>query len=130
MYCPRCSSPLVKEIIDEVTVEFDVFGCPSCKGLWIVNLSDLAVAEKITEPRLIEFRHIPSSKEQMKPLTCPACDNMQYMNKVESSRDHKVIMDVCPSCQGVWLDKGELRAIQQESWSSIMSRLYKWLNES
>ena len=130
LYCPRCETQLEKEIIDEVTKEFNAHKCPSCSGLWFEKLDDLAEIEKITEPLLIEFRHIPSPAKQMEPLTCPRCNNVQYMSKVESARDHKVIMDVCYTCQGVWLDKGELQAIQQESWISIASRLYKWLKEN
>ena len=131
MYCcPRCKSELAKEIIDEVTVEFSALKCPTCGGVWLEKQEDLLAIEKVTEPLLMEFRHIPSHSEQMKPLVCPVCDNMQFMSKVESSRDHKVIMDVCPTCHGVWLDRGELRAIQQESWVSIMSRFYKWLYEN
>lgn len=130
MQCPRCKSLLQKEIIDEVTFECEVFKCSSCSGLWFEKNEDLAVIEKVSEPKLIEFRRIPSASLQMEPLVCPSCNNMQYMNKVENSRDSKVIMDVCSVCHGAWLDKGELEAIQQESWASLLGRLQAWLKES
>ena len=130
MYCPRCKAQLAKEVIDEVTIEFEVFKCQSCQGLWFEKRDDLEKIEKITEPLLVEFRHVPSLDVQMIPLTCPSCNNFRHMDKVENSRDSKVIMDVCSSCFGVWLDKGELQAIQQESWSSILTRLYGWLKQS
>lgn len=129
MNCPRCKSPLVKEVINEVTIEFDVFKCNSCEGIWFEKNEDFTKIEKITEPLLVEFRHIPSREVQMEPLTCPSCNNLHYMNKVENDRDHKVIIDVCSVCHGVWLDKGELDAIQKESFLSLLSRFYQWMKK-
>jgi uncharacterized protein len=40
-------------------------------------------------------------------MLCPVCDNVQ-MKEVE--RDN-VLIDICPSCKGVWLDRGELEKI-------------------
>lgn len=39
-------------------------------------------------------------------LRCPACNEpMREMLK------HDVLIDVCPRCRGVWLDRGELEKI-------------------
>jgi uncharacterized protein len=37
------------------------------------------------------------------PMRCPACDSR--LVEVERSG---VLIDACPSCRGVWLDRGEL----------------------
>ena len=84
---------------------------------------------KITDISVIEFRRIPDSREQKLPLVCPSCDNKPTMEKVEHNRDRKVIMDVCPQCQGIWLDSGELQAIQTESLGSLFIKLIKWLGK-
>jgi uncharacterized protein len=127
MNCPRCKAQLFGEIIDELTVEFEVMKCWSCEGMWFSQKNDIAQIGKITEPLLMEFRHIPHKEVQMQPLLCPSCVTPVYMQKLENSRDKKVVMDVCPNCSGVWLDKGELEAIQKEGLASVMLRLFKWI---
>lgn len=41
---------------------------------------------------------------------CPSCEVI--MNEVTKS---EVLIDVCPKCMGVWLDKGELEKIIAQS---------------
>jgi uncharacterized protein len=41
------------------------------------------------------------------------------MEKLTSSREVRVLLDTCDECGGVWLDGGELRAIQQESLPAL-----------
>ncbi|HSO57304.1 MAG TPA: zf-TFIIB domain-containing protein, partial [Paenisporosarcina sp.] len=42
-------------------------------------------------------------------MNCPVCDNVR-MREVEKEN---VMIDVCPDCKGVWLDRGELEKITQ-----------------
>lgn len=37
-------------------------------------------------------------------MNCPVCDNVK-MREVDKDG---VIIDLCPQCKGVWLDRGEL----------------------
>ena len=37
-------------------------------------------------------------------MNCPVCDDTR-MKEVEKNG---ILIDVCPSCKGVWLDRGEL----------------------
>jgi Zn-finger nucleic acid-binding protein len=39
-------------------------------------------------------------------MNCPRCQNV--MTEMER---HAVLVDVCPNCGGIWLDKGELAKI-------------------
>jgi len=43
-------------------------------------------------------------------LKCPKCEVV--MNEV---RKEEILIDVCPKCMGVWLDKGELDKIIERS---------------
>ncbi len=88
---------------------------------------ELTRLAKIIEPTLLEIRKIPNQKTQLKALSCPSCDNMQLMRKAEHPRDIKVILDYCPTCHGIWLDKGELTAIQKENWLVTLGKIFKWL---
>jgi Zn-finger nucleic acid-binding protein len=42
-------------------------------------------------------------------MNCPVCDDVK-MREVEKDG---IAIDVCPSCKGVWLDRGELDKLMQ-----------------
>lgn len=48
----------------------------------------------------------PATAGTGNPMRCPACDSR--LVEVERS---EVLIDACPSCRGVWLDRGELDKI-------------------
>ena len=39
-------------------------------------------------------------------MQCPVCDD-----KLREIERHGVMVDICPSCKGIWLDRGELEKI-------------------
>lgn len=43
-------------------------------------------------------------------MNCPVCDGAR-MREVEKNG---ILIDVCPSCKGVWLDRGELEKLMSE----------------
>lgn len=53
-------------------------------------------------------------------MQCPKCQTALRERERETSSGDVVVMDVCPSCGGIWLDKGEL-----EQLSASESRYYK-----
>lgn len=113
--------------IDDVVTVYSAFQCPSCEGLWFAKSSELQKLSKVADLSAFEFVHLPSVEKQMEPLICPNCSDKRLMDKIEHKRDRRVIMDVCPKCHGVWLDPGELDAIQHETWGSMLLKLYRWL---
>lgn len=42
-------------------------------------------------------------------MKCPVCDNVRMREVVKD----EVLIDVCPECKGVWLDRGELEKLMQ-----------------
>ena len=54
-------------------------------------------------------------------MYCPVCDQVK-MREVEK---HGVLIDVCPSCKGVWLDRGELEKLM-ESAREIRQPFNEW----
>ncbi|MEK3888814.1 TFIIB-type zinc ribbon-containing protein [Bacillus sp. FSL K6-3431] len=42
-------------------------------------------------------------------MNCPVCDEVR-MREVEKD---DVLIDICPNCKGVWLDRGELEKITE-----------------
>ncbi|MEW6697469.1 MAG: zf-TFIIB domain-containing protein [Bacillota bacterium] len=55
-------------------------------------------------------------------MYCPKCEAPMRQAKKEG-----VIIDVCPSCRGVWLDSGELEKIMHEAQHEMAEyeELYK-----
>lgn len=43
-------------------------------------------------------------------MNCPICDDVR-MREVQKD---DVMIDVCPNCKGVWLDRGELEKLMSE----------------
>jgi len=43
-------------------------------------------------------------------MNCPVCEGSK-MREVEKNG---ILIDVCPSCKGVWLDRGELEKLMQD----------------
>ena len=124
MKCPRCQSKLNKVIIPEQNLQIEVDQCSDCKGIWF-DYGELQNIERVVEPVLFEFRKIPGTNDQLTALDCPFCDLHPRMDKAEHPRDKHVIMDICEHCSGIWLDGGELEAIQKENWVSAIIGLIR-----
>lgn len=124
MTCPRCTTPLVLKTIKELhrTIEVDV--CNNCGGTWL-DEGEISPLESVTEFVIWERRRVPQANAQMERLACPKCTDNRWLQKVEHPRDAKVIMDFCDNCNGIWLDKGEIEAIQQENFIKAIFRLLK-----
>jgi len=117
--CPRCSLALLDSSPDRKFPEVHALHCDKCDGLWMAQ-SDLHRLEQAVDVSWIEVRHVPPPEIQAELLTCPACSPARHLNKVQSDRDRKVVLDVCDRCHGVWLDGGELRAIQEKGVLSAL----------
>ncbi len=126
MNCPRCKTQLSVETINDIRISFDIDTCPNCGGTWF-DKGELEKIDKVIEPILFEIRKIPGKSEQLEVLNCPSCDHHPQLEKAEHPRDKKVIIDYCPSCKGIWLDRGELEAIQKENWLVTIGKIFKWL---
>jgi uncharacterized protein len=51
-------------------------------------------------------------------MDCPVCPNI----KLVMTERQAVEIDYCPSCRGVWLDRGELDKIIEKSTTSVPVR--------
>jgi Zn-finger nucleic acid-binding protein len=49
----------------------------------------------------------------MNPMTCPRCQTPLRERERETANRDIVVMDVCPNCGGLWLDRGELEKLSQ-----------------
>ena len=122
MNCPRCNGNLEETTIREVNFSIEVDKCVDCEGIWF-DEKELHEIEKVSEPTIWELKRIPNKRAQLKAMNCPKCEDKPLLKKAEHPRDQAVILDYCENCRGIWLDKGELEAIQKENWLLVIRNL-------
>jgi Zn-finger nucleic acid-binding protein len=57
-------------------------------------------------------------------MNCPVCDDVK-MREVEKN---DILIDVCPNCKGVWLDRGELDKLMQ-GVKEVRQEYNEWYND-
>jgi len=78
----------------------------------------------VVEPVIWETIKTLKKDEQYQTLDCPKCqDEHIEMEKVNHPRDSRIIIDQCPNCKGIWVDKGEIEGIQKENIFKVIFRL-------
>ncbi len=103
----------------EYEAGISVKSCPSCGGIWLDKNELQAIQESDEHDYSEELSRIPflasnayeMARQKLQPdIQCPACG--VGMESREYARCSQVMIDVCPSCHGIWLDKGELEALE------------------
>jgi len=139
MQCPRDGVTL-----DHATkqgVEIDI--CPACGGLWC-DPGEIEAAEKVYAE---VTRRVPAAPDEMTaglrmaaekqspPTHCPVCEAENV--REEYGLASQVLVDRCPDGHGVWLDRGELEAIEHfyareraESTGSVLVEFLQMLGLS
>jgi Zn-finger nucleic acid-binding protein len=109
--CPRDGTNLAEQRY-EAAVMVDV--CLTCAGVWL----DERKLEAIQESRERDYRRdLDTMAETVGPIgehapgaRCPQCS--VAMDNREYAHCSRVTVDVCPEGHGIWLDGGELRALE------------------
>jgi len=107
--CPACGARL--NDYNVFSMQFE--GCPKCKGMWLIEDELRKLKNKVdggslrwlnTEIENIEKTSVISTKRP-----CVRCKTTKLVcvNFGKSS----VLIDWCPQCHGMWLDRGEFQAI-------------------
>jgi Zn-finger nucleic acid-binding protein len=116
MKCPKDHAQLEPRRYEgELMVEL----CPSCRGLWL----DAGELERIEETHERDYReelarmvdlgynaYEFAGQKAGRVLPCPRCG--AEMEKREYARCSQVLIDACPAGHGVWLDAGEIEALE------------------
>jgi membrane associated rhomboid family serine protease len=114
MKCPFCANRL-RQIRSRSAV-LDV--CPNCKGLWFDSgefvdfVAMLAQGEEISPPqtKLFQRRDVRGLHTlEEKDKVCPKCNLV--MGRFNYAYDSNVFLDKCPSCGGIWADRGEAEEV-------------------
>jgi Zn-finger nucleic acid-binding protein len=112
MDCPRCKLMLRETQYEGVTADI----CDNCWGIWL----DRGELEEVLDSRAMQFsdaerKQITSIRgesalpRESEPAACPKCGRI--MDVVHSDAGVQITLDRCPE-HGVWLDPGEIKAVQ------------------
>ena len=116
MNCPRCKTALTPKIY-EANIEVDT--CATCGGLWL-DKGELERIEETIEhdysaslsaPENVVARTYEMANQSARPdIDCPKC--VQKMTKTECHPASLIMVDLCASCAGIWLERGEIQALE------------------
>ena len=97
--CPRCWVRAERK--RRAGIDIDI--CPKCGGIW---LDTRELKKLLSNPNL--HRHLTKyvGLESKSKLLCPRCGGLMNLENAE-----EVEVDVCLTCKGIWLDRGELEAL-------------------
>jgi len=109
LQCPKCNASLSPEELSGVSVD----ACSTCGGLWLDRsrldnyVANYLVASGFHKhpAALLEKPSAPTH------LRCPRCQT-QTLNLVKF---REVAVEACPTCQGVFLDRGEAERIAKRT---------------
>lgn len=114
--CPRDGAEMNQEVY-EADITVDV--CPQCGGVWLDKGELESIQETVEKDYSKELSHLPDrlgamsarlKQEAAPPVSCPLCSG--EMARKEYGYTSQILIDTCPSCRGIWLDKGELQALE------------------
>jgi Zn-finger nucleic acid-binding protein len=91
-----------------------VEGCRGCGGIWFEHV-ELTVLARANAARLGEleerFQPSPADRKRQTRMSCPTCSVDLF--EFEFKHAPGIRLDGCPNCKGIWVDDGELQAIQE-----------------
>lgn len=116
MKCPCDNTDLVRRPYEgDVMVDL----CPTCHGAWLDPGELEAIEESHERKHAEELARMPdlgynayelAQQKSSRVLHCPRC--AADMEAREYARCSQVMIDVCPADHGIWLDRGELDALE------------------
>ena len=105
MNCPRCATPLEKNLYKDTVVSFF---CPFCHGQ-IITLSALR-ALGVNNENSGNIWQAAKKGRSGAQLPCPECGKTMKIVKLDDG-NQKFYIDVCIHCHAIWFDFGELDKI-------------------
>ena len=113
--CPKCQLPMWPMELQGVKVDL----CTGCQGMWF----DRGELEKASGAKLSGAEgSAVAAKGRLTRLICPACS--AYLHERSLLRRAEIMVDRCPHCSGLFLDKGEYSAAHKylRSKAGVLSR--------
>ena len=120
--CPRCEQVALEEIdVGEIVVD----RCPRCAGIWFDNAEISAIIGRQFQTTRFESI-VPPSAAGDHDMSCPRCEDVPLRKFTCESPDGEPGCQVyrCVSCIGSWLDRGELRAMEDGRLEEVLKAYF------
>lgn len=102
--CPRDHEPLARETVAVRGPDVIVDRCPKCEGVFLDKNELLRITG---DARLNAHLRDDTGYDSDSTLVCPHCGGIMDAEEAAGA-----VVEVCLSCFGIWLDKGELDALR------------------
>ena len=106
MFCPACKHAMI--VVEHHRIELDY--CPHCHGVWFdygeIELWLKSMGSQDGSHFLGDILKAPEAESAEKERKCPVCH--KGMKKVTIGREPPILLDACPSRNGLWFDGGEV----------------------
>lgn len=103
--CPKCDVMMKQIVVMTPVAAVEVDHCTECEGYWF----DKYELDKVIDEKMDGSFPFEDTEEDEADFPCPRCGG---------ETDTKILWDIkmelCLDCHGLWLDKGELREVQEK----------------
>jgi Zn-finger nucleic acid-binding protein len=121
LLCPRCRDVSLEEIeVGDVPLD----RCPRCAGLWLDHGEIVEIAGPGKSLKALESM-VPPSDHEIRSMACPRCPDV-LLRRVEvgDEKGSPKIVFRCVSCAGTWLDRGELKRIEDPNLGQTLTAYF------
>jgi len=122
MDCPKCSAPMeTKRYGPEIALE----RCTECYGLMVEAAVLQAMKSEWMVETFLDIGHprVGRQFDKIDDIECPVC--RVKMDTVTDARQTHIWLEVCPSCDRVFLDAGEFSDLKYETLSDRIKGLLR-----
>src|SRR5437773_287103 len=103
--CPADGATLDLYTLSHIKFE----GCPKCHGMWLDKDELRKLKNKVNDGQLHwlnrEVDNIEKTSAIMSSRPCPKCSSSKLRSVIFGHSN--VVIDWCPTCHGIWLDRSE-----------------------
>lgn len=126
MKCPKCQDQM--ETIDFGT-DISIRRCTGCYGLFcnwktLQQLRDEWLTDTVLDKGSAA---IGAKHNELKDVPCPNCGVV--MDRIQDEEQSHITLDICPDCEGVFLDAGELTDMKSVTLMDHVRRLLTMLGK-
>ncbi len=108
--CPACGNLLCQYSI--FSMEFE--GCPKCKGIWLTKDKLRELKNNVDDGSLRwmngEIENLEDTSVVAGNRPCVKCKTSKMVSVIFGKSS--ILVDWCPQCHGIWLDRGDFEAIR------------------
>lgn len=120
MKCPSCVNGILVDSYLEKS--FSCKTCESCEGHWILLEDFLQWREQDGQENIEAVDIAFELSETTRAMVCPVSGKLMLKFKISNETSHK--LDLSPSVNGIWLDKGEWEYLKQAGLAGRINSIF------